>query len=87
MIFESRVLLELPINYYILHLFNGPFFQDNLGKPTPERQPILGFNEARDNGWSGISWTICKSFAPCKTDNHGRTSPLSFYRPDAPHAT
>jgi len=35
--------------------------------------------------WSGggISWTICKSFAPCSRQNHASTSSLSFYRPDA----
>jgi len=32
----------------ILDPFNGLFFQDNLGKPAPER--ILDFNEARDDG-------------------------------------
>jgi len=26
------------------------FFQDNLGKPAPESETILDFNEARDDG-------------------------------------
>jgi len=26
------------------------FFQDNLGKPAPERQTILDFTAARDDG-------------------------------------
>jgi len=26
------------------------FFQDNLGKPAPDRQTILNFNEARNDG-------------------------------------
>jgi len=29
----------------------------NLGKPVPERQIILDFNEARDDWWSSISWS------------------------------
>ena len=33
---------------------------------------------------SGISWTICESFAPwLYTDNHASTSSLNFYGPDA----
>jgi len=40
-------------------------FQDNLGKPTPERLNQSGFYwSKRWWGGSGISWTICKSFAP-----------------------
>ena len=35
------------------------FLQDILGKPAPERQTILEMM-----GGSGISWTICKPFAP-----------------------
>jgi len=31
-------------------LFNGLFFQDNLGKPAPERLNSPGFNEARSDG-------------------------------------
>jgi len=34
----------------LLHLFNGHFFQQNLGKPAPERQTILDFTEAREDG-------------------------------------
>jgi len=46
---------------YICHgyyVFNGLFFQDNLDKPfwILMKQEIMGV--------SGISWTICKSFAP-----------------------
>jgi len=39
------------------------FFQDNLGKPAPETQTTLDL--LRRWGGSGISWTICKSYAPC----------------------
>jgi len=34
----------------LLHLFNGFFFQQNLGKPAPERQTILDFTKAREDG-------------------------------------
>ena len=42
------------------------FFQDNLGRPVPERgKTTLDLNEARDDGdGSGISRTICKQSAP-----------------------
>jgi len=49
----------------------------------------MDFNEARDRGGSGISWTICKSSAPrCRqmtmpAYNYASTSSLNFYRPDA----
>jgi len=32
------------------HPFNGFFFEDNLGKLTPEGLNDLDFNEARDDG-------------------------------------
>jgi len=32
-----------------IYPFNG-LFQDNLGKPVPERYTILDFNEATDDG-------------------------------------
>jgi len=50
--------------YYYIPL--TAFFQDNLGRPAPE----LSVNHSglywskRWRGGSGISWTICKSFAP-----------------------
>jgi len=34
--------------YYYLHYIY--FFPDNLGKPVPERQTILDFTGARDDG-------------------------------------
>jgi len=45
---------------------------------------MIGWKRWR--GGSGISSTICKSFAPSfrvQTDDHASTSPLSFYRPNA----
>jgi len=32
------------------HPLNGLFFQDNLGKPAPERQNRSGYNKARYDG-------------------------------------
>ena len=46
----SDTILKTYIHTY-MHTFNGPFFQDNLGKPAPERYTILDFTEARDDGW------------------------------------
>jgi len=45
------------------------FFQDNLGKPAPEKQNHsckinLDLPEQEIVSGSGISWAICKS-APC----------------------
>jgi len=62
-----------------------PFFQDNLGKPTPEREIIVDFTGARDDGVAMasagpyVNETICTSI---HTDNHASTPPLSFYKPD-----
>jgi len=59
------------------------FFQDNLGKPAPERQTILDYNEAKDDG------VAVESDGPCKSSAlHSRqiTVPAPhhsiFYRPD-----
>jgi len=43
----SREDAQVSNNYYIRLM---AFFQDNLGKPAPERQTILDFAEARDDG-------------------------------------
>jgi len=67
----------------LIHPFNG-LFPEQPGKPAPERQTILDFTGARDNGWQWHQLDhmqiICTSL---QTDNHANTSPLSFYRPDA----
>jgi len=55
------------------------FFPDNLGKPAPERLTQSEFQRSkRWWGGSGISWTICKSFAPHSTDNHASSISLNF---------
>jgi len=48
------------------HPFNGLFSQNNLHEPAPEKLNESGFQWSK-RWWdgSGISWTICKSFAPC----------------------
>jgi len=45
---------------------NSLFFQDNLVKLAPQRlnKPIWILMKKEIMGGSGISWTICKSFAP-----------------------
>ena len=70
-------------NYYYIRL--TAFFQDNLGKPAPERQTILDFSGARDDGVAvasaGPMQIICTSL---QTHNHASTSPLSFLQARCP---
>jgi len=59
-----------------------PLFQVNLGKPAPERLNQSVFERSK-RWWSGsgISWTICKSFAARSSqilDNHASVSSLNF---------
>jgi len=58
------------------------FFQDNLGKPAPERLTILDFTGARDDGWQWHQLDhmqiICTLL---QTDNHTSTSPLTITSP------
>jgi len=67
----------------LIHPFNS-LFPGQPGKLAPERQTILDFAGARDNGWQWHQLDhmqiICTSL---QTDNHSSTSPLSFHRPDA----
>jgi len=41
--------------YYYYTPFKWPLFQENLGKPAPERLTILDFNEARNDGVAVMS--------------------------------
>jgi len=34
----------------LVHLFNGLFFQDNLGNTAPERQTVLDFTDTKNDG-------------------------------------
>jgi len=70
----------------LLHLFNGPFFQDNLGKSAPEKQNHtnqFGFTGARDSEWQWHQLGHMQTCTSPQTDNHASTPPLSFYRTDA----
>jgi len=65
------------------------FFQENLGKPTPEKgKPFWILLEQELMGWQWHQLDhmqfICTLL---QTDNHASTSPVSFYRPDALPAT
>jgi len=73
-------------NYYYYYCYYyiclTAFFQDNLGKPTPEKQNHSGKTnldllEQEIVSGSGISWAMCKS-APHLTHNHASTPPFSF---------
>jgi len=49
-----------------------PLFQDNLGKPAPERS-ILDFND-------GVAVALARPFCTLlQTDNHASTSSLNFF--------
>ena len=48
----------------LLHAFNNLFFQDNVGKPAPERQTILDFTGARDD------WVAVASAGPYENHLH-----------------
>jgi len=71
---------------YLTHLEQHPlnrlFSRTTWVRWHQKGKPFWILVEQEMMGWggSGISWTICKSFAP---DNHASISPLSFYRPDA----
>jgi len=60
------------------------FFQDNLGRLTPERKTILDFNEARDDGWQWHHLDYMQIIhTSLQTNNYASTLPPSFYRLDA----
>ena len=59
--------------YYYYYIREMASFQDNLGKPAPERLTILYLNEARDDG------VAVASAGPYANYLHL----FPFYRPDA----
>jgi len=76
----------------LLHSFNGLFFQDNLGKPAPEKlnhygKTNLHLLEQETVIGSGISWAICKSAPRLRQITIPAPRPSIFYRPDALPAT
>jgi len=72
----------------LLHLFNGLFFQDNLGKPAPEKQNHSGKTnldllEQEIVSGSGISWGIevCRNYGSwfsCLEDVSSRYEPSNI---------
>ena len=55
-----------------------PFFLDKLGKPAPERQNHLDFNEERDNGVAVASAGPYANHLHLVPDRyHASTSPLT----------
>jgi len=67
------------IVYYYYYIRLTAFFQYNLGKRATERQAVLDFTGARDDGWQWHQLDhmqiICILL---QTDNHASTSPLRF---------
>jgi len=68
------------------------FFQDNLGKPAPEKQNHSGKTnldllEQETVSGSGISWAICKSAPRSRQMPCQHPTIQFFYRPDALPAT
>ena len=47
-VWAARYSFRVPDDYIYIHLM--AFFQDNLGKPAPERKTILDFTGATDDG-------------------------------------
>ena len=69
------------------HPFNGPLSGSTWVSRYQKGKTNLDFTGARDSEWQ---WHQLRDMQVCtslQTDNHARTSPLSFYRPDALPAT
>jgi len=60
-IYEVISLTEELLNQLRQSLFNSLFFSTTHVSQHQKGKTILDFNEARDDGGSGISWTICIS--------------------------
>jgi len=74
------------ILHFLLHSFNGLFFQDNLGNLAAEKQnhsckTNLDLLEQETVSGSGISWAICNAYSlrpPAK-------SPPAWRHTGSPH--
>jgi len=65
--------------YYYCYIRLTAFFQDNLDRLARERQTILDFTGARDDGVAVASaGPYANHLHSFQTDNHASTSPLSF---------
>ena len=64
---------------------HGPFSGTTRVSRYQKGKTNLDFTKARDSEWHQLGhMQVCTSL---QTDNHASTPPLSFYRPDALHAT
>ena len=82
--FLSRI--NLLIRYVHTHSFNGPFSRTTRVGRYQKGKTNLDFTEARDSEWQWHQLGHMQVCTSIQTDNHASTSPLSFYRPDAPPA-
>ena len=65
------------------HTFNGPFPGTTPVSQYQKGKTNLDFTEARDLEWQWHQLGRMQVCTLLQTDNHARTPPLSFYRPDA----
>jgi len=74
--------LNIMISHTHAHPFNGP-----LSRTTRVRPYQKDFTKAWDSEWQWHQLGHMQVCTSLQTDNHARTPPLSFYRPDALPAT
>ena len=65
------------------HPFNGPSSGTTRVGRYQKGKTTLDFTEARDGEWQWHQLSHMQVCTSLQTDNHARTPPLSFYRPDA----
>ena len=65
------------------HTFNGPLSRTAQVSQYQKGKTSLDFTEARDSEWQWHQLGHIQVCTSLQTDNHTRTPPLSFYRPDA----
>jgi len=63
------IVVVMEVSYFYIpltdgHLFNGLFSRTTWVSWHQKGETNLDFNKARHDSDSGISWTVCKSFAP-----------------------
>jgi len=69
------------------HQFNGPLSGTTRVSRYQKGKSNLDFTEATDSEWLWHQLGRMQVCTSLQTDNHATTPPLSFYRPDAIHAT
>ena len=80
-------ILEMWYNDTNTHPFNGPLSETTWVSWYQKGKPNLDFTEAGDSEWQWHQLGHMQVCTSLQTDNHASTPPLSFYRPDALHAT